>query len=49
MAEPFIYYDVSEKTIYMRWATDLLPYQIDSNKNKINLKKQGFASFVGTY
>ena len=46
---PFIYYDLIGRCIYMPWATDLLPYEIDEIKDhlaSISLKKR--ASWIGT-
>jgi len=34
--QDFIFIDKNDKVIYMPWATDLLPHEIDSNKNKIS-------------
>lgn len=54
LLKPFIYEDVEDKTIYMPWATDLLPYEIEENKklvNKSNLEKyvKKFIFWCGTY
>lgn len=46
--EPCIYYDIQDKTIYMPWATDLLPEEIDGIKTSIVFNKQHFATFIGT-
>ena len=44
-----IYYDLQEKFIYMPWATDLLPYEIDQIKKELlSVKKDMVARFVGT-
>ncbi len=46
-----IYYSIREKKIYLPWATDLLPNEIEKNKKRLesvykNRKKQ--ACFIGT-
>lgn len=46
--EPCIYYDVEGKIIYMPWATDLLPEEIDLIKQSMTTKKQHFVTFVGS-
>ncbi len=46
--EPCIYYDIPNKIIYMPWATDLLPEEIDRVKETIVLPKQPYAAFIGT-
>lgn len=35
--DEFIYYDLQDKFIYMPWATDLLPYEIDQIKKRATL------------
>ena len=48
----YIYYSKSNYTLYMPWATDLLPYEIEINKDKlINLKKNSnkIIYIIGTY
>ena len=43
------YIDVDEKTIYMPWATDLLPYEIEENKGKIaQTQKKMVSYYVGS-
>ena len=43
------HYDFSQPIIYMPWATDLLPHEIENNKKKItNIKKNKNATFIGT-
>lgn len=43
------HYDLTQPIIYMPWATDLLPHEIDAVKNKIsNITKNKCAVFVGT-
>ena len=43
------HYDLRQPVIYMPWATDLLPYEIETNKKKIaNIRKNETATFVGT-
>lgn len=47
--EPFIYFDIVSKTLYMPWATDLLPHQIDALKIKLkSRKKSNKIVWVGT-
>lgn len=47
--EPFILYDIKAKTLYMPWATDLLPHEIEANKEKIlNLPRKHEAVYIGT-
>lgn len=36
---PFVMYNLQDKTIYMPWATDLLPHEIDHMKT-LNMKKK---------
>lgn len=44
-----MYSDVENKTLYMPWATDLLPYEIDAIKENLPLVKKDFvARFIGT-
>lgn len=45
----FIYYDLANKSIYMPWATDLLPHEIDTVKKLLpNIKKNNSVWWVGT-
>jgi hypothetical protein len=46
--EPCIYYDIPGKIIYMPWATDLLPHEIDAIKASMTREKSNFVSFIGT-
>lgn len=53
--EPFIFYNWKDRAIYMPWATDLLPHEIEENKKKIsesriknNLKRRKIIHWVGT-
>ncbi len=47
--DDFICYDLSDKTLYMPWATDLLPYEIDAIKKQLpSIKKDFRVSFVGS-
>lgn len=39
-ADKFIYFSVINKTIYMPWATNLLPDQIEQIKKEVSLKKK---------
>lgn len=44
-----IYYDVPNKTLYMPWATDLLPEEINNLKQKLpSIKKSRDIFWVGT-
>ncbi len=47
---PCFHYDLNQPIIYMPWATDLLPHEIDDIKKKISTRKpkQNSATFVGT-
>lgn len=48
-AEDWIYYDFTEQCIYMPWATDLLPHEIEEMKKKIAVTETGKTCFfVGT-
>lgn len=41
--------DVKNKVIYMPWATDLLPHEIDEIKNQIEKeKKENFGCYIGS-
>ena len=44
------HYDISQPIIYMPWATDLLPHEIDTIKAKIGTRKakRPVATFVGS-
>lgn len=47
--DDYIGYDLSAKTLYMPWATDLLPYEIDAIKKQLpSIKKEYKVNFVGT-
>ena len=44
-----MYTNVAEKIIFMPWATDLLPHEIDENKQtRMRNKKQPMINWVGT-
>jgi hypothetical protein len=44
-----IYYDIQGKVLYMPWATDLLPHEIDKIKKELPLiKKDKVARFIGS-
>jgi len=46
---PCIYSNIKTKTIYMPWATDLLPHEIDAIKKQVPLfKKEKKCQWVGT-
>lgn len=44
------HYDLNQPIIYMPWATDLLPHEIDAVKEKLKtgITKNNLASFVGS-
>jgi hypothetical protein len=43
-----IFWNQQEKVLYMPWATDLLPYEIDQVKQNIqNISKQSVAYYIG--
>ena len=43
------YTDIENKMVYMPWATDLLPYEIDEIKKQLpSIKKNNVARFIGT-
>ena len=50
----FIYYDLENKTVYMPWATDLLPNQIEAQKQIVKkefsgrAKKKKYVPWIGT-
>lgn len=45
----YIFYNLDEKIIYMPWATDLLPHEIDKNKRDIlSIKKENVIYWIGT-
>lgn len=43
-----IYIDRQDKTVYMPWATDLLPHEIEANKANVRTPKQNTFVFIGT-
>jgi hypothetical protein len=46
---PFIYFDVPGKCLYMPWATNLLPYQIEAVKKALpQIQKEKQAYWIGT-
>lgn len=46
---PFHYYSLDYKTLYMPWATDLLPYEIEENKVRLlETQKESKVYWVGT-
>lgn len=52
--DDFIYAELKNRVLYMPWATDLLPYEIDSIKKQVSenwvLREKGKdISFVGTH
>lgn len=47
--DDYIYFEPSTKTLYMPWATDLLPHEIDEIKSTIkNVKKENTIYWVGS-
>lgn len=47
--EDYIFYNLDEKIIYMPWATDLLPHEIDAIKQQLpSIKKEKVVRFVGS-
>lgn len=47
--EEYIYYNPSEKMLYMPWATDLLPHEIDEVKKQIpHIQRSRSVWYVGT-
>lgn len=47
--EPCIYYDLSGRCVYMPWATDLLPEEINANKAKLaHSQMNNYCIWVGT-
>ncbi len=47
---PCIFYDIKGQCLYMPWATDLLPREIDIVKNSLlNVKKTKNIAWVGTF
>ena len=47
--EPCVFYDIPGKCVYMPWATDLLPDEIDQmKKNVTTLKKEKKVYWIGT-
>lgn len=47
--EDFIYYDLADKCIYMPWATDLLPHEIDAIKKELpKIKRKKVVWWIGT-
>jgi len=46
---PYILYDLHDTTLYMPWATDLLPHEIDAIKAQLpSINKNNAACFIGT-
>jgi len=46
---PYILYDLRDATLYMPWATDLLPHEIDTIKAQLpSIDKNNAACFIGT-
>ncbi len=47
--EPCVYFDMAGKGIYIPWATNLLPHEIEENKQKLSqIKKQKAVYWIGT-
>jgi len=48
--EPFVFYDFTQETLFMPWATDLLPHEIEQSKKEIlNVKKTSTINLIGTH
>ena len=46
---PCIYYNIPGKTVYMPWATDLLPHEINQMKQKLpHIRKTNKVFWIGT-
>jgi hypothetical protein len=47
--EPYIWYNLEKHIIYMPWATDLLPHEIDTIKQQLpTVKKERAVRFIGS-
>jgi hypothetical protein len=47
--EPFIYYDLEKRVVYIPWASDLLPYEIEEMKRRLPaIKKKRVCYWMGT-
>jgi len=47
--DDYIYYDLKTTSLYMPWATDLLPFEIEENKKKIkDIQKEKVIYYIGT-
>lgn len=47
--EPFIYYDMEARIVYMPWASDQLPYEIEEMKKRLPaMKKKKVCYWTGT-
>lgn len=46
--EPYVFFDVSDQTMYMPWATDLFPHEIDAIKAEPPVKKNMHFYWIGT-
>lgn len=47
--DEYVYFEPSTKTVYMPWATDLLPHEIDEMKKNVkNHKKENTIYWVGS-
>ncbi len=48
--DDYTFIDVGEKVLYMPWATDLLPHEIEAIKTQVpNIQKDNVIYFVGSY
>ncbi|MDE3046075.1 MAG: hypothetical protein KGJ02_05475 [Verrucomicrobiota bacterium] len=48
--EPFIYYDIEGRVVYMPWASDLLPHEIEETKRRLpTLQKRKIFHWMGTF
>lgn len=43
-----IFYDVPGRCVYMPWATDLLPDEIEANKKKLLVEPRNYCIWIGT-
>lgn len=49
MIEKFIYYDLPSQCVYMPWATDLLPEEIETIKQQVcKFPTQNYVCWIGT-
>jgi len=47
--DPCIYYDIEGKCVYIPWASDFLPHEIEEMKNQIpGITKKNYVQWIGT-